>query len=232
MALRDSENIREAAVLRVFGDASQAFDMRGLSADERRWRRFVLVWMLRRIAGSDIYNPESGWHSHVCGIPRETIIALISNIDAWEQLLAEGHLLHDRCCNQDLVENEHATATRTHGSMARISEVLLGWWKTDFIEAERLKGKAVAGYAQKARSRVQYFLRELVRYGAAYVQGVPLAIAKFHERDDKALAERLKDCEQRANRSARECDRARTIHSLHAGGGAASKVVKKEELTD
>lgn len=187
-----------------------AFDMKGMSAGERRLARFHVSYMLRRVMGDDLERPTQKYRSHVGGIPFPTVEGMLSAFDAIEQLEERLILLHPRGATTNSVENYHSVVVRLFGMNALIGHVLAGAHKIDF--AEEIRRNLDRGFAVDVTLKWQYahqFITDADRAGL--VDSLPAAIALFNTPVEGERKRYFEEQVTRARRSQTATQRARTL---------------------
>jgi len=95
-AAEEAGHAREATAMEVFTEASQSYDMRGMTKEERQWAQFKRTFMLWWIGGEHMFYICTTWHQHFAGISHQTFSALLSNTCVRVQAADEGIEVHAR----------------------------------------------------------------------------------------------------------------------------------------
>jgi len=203
---RDAE--LAALVFEVFGDTSQAFDVRGWTAEERRWSIFVRTFLLRYVGGEDMYSIKEGVHGNIGGIPIQAAGGMLANAAAVEQLRMARIHAHVRTHTSNPVEVVHSIVHQVFGRVAVLHRVLRGWWKVAFVEKQRRN--PARGFGMRRGGKFMYVQRILEFLGGEWDgSGVPPMIAEFDKPDEKQTAKRCKDNTARLKQASAPADSAR-----------------------
>lgn len=87
--LRERGWVKDALALQIIGEEHQAWDMPGLSPEDRSGRMHRLHAMLLDLFGGRLHDVVGIHKSHLGGFPRELLFAWLSNIDSYKVLCRE-----------------------------------------------------------------------------------------------------------------------------------------------